>query len=234
MKTITRSEVNKSMAVQSAPIQAINIHLGYSRAKRLFDITFTLLISPLILLVCAAAALLIRLDSKGPILYRQKRVGQNSVEFEMLKFRSMYIDNDDTHHRIAIAQYMNGETLNADNNTPYKLGDDLRITRIGKFIRKTSIDEVPQFWNVLRGQMTLVGPRPPLPYEVELYKPHDWLRLSGKPGLTGHWQIYGRSKVGFQEMIEMDIAYLQRQSLWEDIKLVALTVPVMLLGRGGA
>jgi len=221
------------MAVQLAPTQVISIHLGYSRAKRLLDIGFTLLIVPLILLVGAVVAVLIRLDSRGPILYRQKRVGRNGVEFEMLKFRSMYVTADDAVHREAITQYMHGETLNDDSHAPYKVGIDPRITRIGKFIRKTSIDELPQFWNVLRGQMTLVGPRPPVPYEVELYKPHDWLRLSGKPGLTGPWQVYGRSKVTFQEMIEMDVAYLQRQSLWEDLRLIMLTVPVMLLARGG-
>jgi len=223
--------VEDIMAVQSAP-QTITIHPGYSRAKRLLDIAFTLLLSPLILFAGVIVAILIRLDSKGPILYRQKRIGQNGIEFEMLKFRSMYVDNDDSVHREAIKQYMNGEALNGDSNMPYKMGDDLRVTRVGRIIRKTSIDEFPQFWNVLRGQMSLVGPRPPVPYEVELYTPHDWLRLSGKPGLTGLWQVYGRSKVSFQEMIEMDITYLQRQSLWLDIKLIALTVPVMLLGRG--
>ncbi len=222
------------MAVQTAPIQTINIHLGYLRAKRVLDIMFVLLISPFILLVSAFVAVSILLDSKGPILYRQRRVGQNGVEFEMLKFRSMYIANDDAVHREAIKQYMNGETLNGDSDAPYKMGDDLRITRVGKIIRKTSIDELPQFWNVLKGQMSLVGPRPPVPYEVELYTAHDWLRLSGKPGLTGLWQVYGRSKVSFQEMVEMDVAYLQHQSLWEDLKLIALTVPVMLLARGGA
>src|SRR6266567_333220 len=221
------------MAVQSAPIQTVRIHLGYLRAKRILDILFVLLISPLILLAGALVAVLILLDSKGPVFYRQKRIGQNGVEFEMLKFRSMYVNNNDTTHREAIKQYMNGEILNDNGDMPYKLGDDPRITRVGRIIRKFSIDELPQFWNVLRGQMSLVGPRPPLPYEVELYTSHDWLRLSGKPGVTGTWQIYGRSKVSFQEMVQMDVVYLQRPSLWEDVKLIALTVPVMLLGRGG-
>jgi lipopolysaccharide/colanic/teichoic acid biosynthesis glycosyltransferase len=131
---------------------------------------------------------------------------------------------------------MNGERLNDGEDTcnPYKLENDPRITRVGRFIRKTSIDELPQFWNVLRGEMTLVGPRPPLPYEVEYYSPHDWLRLGGKPGLTGTWQVYGRSQVPFQTMVDMDIEYLQEQSFWKDLKLIVLTVPVMLKGRGGA
>jgi len=222
------------MAVQSAPIQTIGTHPGYSRAKRLLDLAFTLLFLPPLFLTGIVIAVFIKLDSRGPIFFRQKRVGQNGVEFEMLKFRSMYINNDDSTHREAIKQYMNGGILNGNGTMPYKMDNDLRITRVGRIIRKLSVDELPQFWNVLRGEMTLVGPRPPLPYEVELYTLHDRLRLSGKPGLTGSWQVYGRSKVSFQEMIEMDIAYLQRQSLWEDIKLIVLTVPVMLLGRGAA
>jgi lipopolysaccharide/colanic/teichoic acid biosynthesis glycosyltransferase len=227
------------MAVQTAPIQAINIHFRYLRAKRLLDIVFVLLISLFVLLLSAFVAVLILFDSKGPILYRQKRIGQKGVEFEMLKFRSMYVNNDDAAHREAIKQYMNGETLNDEtlndeNATPFKLSNDPRVTRVGRIIRKLSIDELPQFWNVLRGEMSLVGPRPPLPYEAELYTMHDQLRLSGKPGLTGTWQVYGRSKVSFQEMTDMDIAYLQHQSLLLDIKLIALTVPVMVQGRGAA
>src|SRR3989442_25906 len=121
-----------TMTVQSAPAQIISIHPGYSQAKRLLDIVFTLLISPLILFVAAVVAVLIRLDSKGPIFYRQKRVGQNGVEFDMLKFRSMYVDNDDAVHREVIKQYMNGEILNGNGNMPYKMGDDPRITRVGR------------------------------------------------------------------------------------------------------
>lgn len=184
------------MSVQSAPIQTIYIHHGYQRAKRIFDVAFTLLLLLPLCFVMAIVAVLIRLDSKGPIFFRQKRIGQHGVEFEMLKFRSMYVNNDDSIHREAIMIYMNGQKIygsSAAIKFQYKLSDDPRITRIGQFIRKTSIDELPQFFNVLRGEMTLVGPRPPLPYEFELYTAHDRLRLSGKPGLTGIWQVYGRS-----------------------------------------
>jgi lipopolysaccharide/colanic/teichoic acid biosynthesis glycosyltransferase len=222
------------MAVQSAPIQSISLKLGYERAKRVLDIVFTLCIAVPVLLVSAVIALLILADSEGPILYRQKRVGRNGAEFEMLKFRSMYVKNDDSKHREAIKHYMNGSKLNNDTNSPYKIYDDPRVTKVGKFIRSTSLDELPQLLNVLRGEMSLVGPRPPLPYEVELYSLHQKLRLSGKPGLTGPWQIYGRSRVTFENMVEMDIAYLQRQSLWEDIKLIFLTIPVVIRKRGGA
>src|SRR5439155_16021658 len=143
--------MENSMTVRSGPLQTINIHPDYTGAKRLLDIAFTLLISPLILLVGAIIAVLIWFDSPGPIFYRQKRVGQNGVEFEMLKFRSMHVDNDDSVHRQAIQHYMNGEALNGDGNMPYKMGNDLRVTRVGRLIRKFSIDELPQFWNILQG-----------------------------------------------------------------------------------
>src|SRR5262249_32551511 len=170
-------------------------------------------------------ALAIRLDSQGPIIFRQKRVGKDGAEFDLLKFRSMYVDCDDTLHRQAIERYLQGRKLNeaSDAASPYKLGDDPRITRVGRVIRKTSVDELPQLWNVLKGQMSLVGPRPPLPYEVEMYSSRDRLRLTGKPGLTGIWQIYGRDRVPFDEMVEMDLIYLQQQSLWLDVKLILLT-----------
>jgi lipopolysaccharide/colanic/teichoic acid biosynthesis glycosyltransferase len=214
-------------------LDPISINPRYLRAKRLLDIAFTLLISVLIIPIGVVVALLIWCDSRGPVVFRQKRVGLNGVEFDMLKFRSMYANSDDIIHRQAIAKYMSGQVLNGNKDSPYKLDNDDRITRVGRFIRKISLDELPQFWNVLRGEMTLVGPRPPLPYEVELYSPRARLRLCGKPGLTGSWQIYGRNRVPFQEMIEMDIAYLQRQSLCEDIKLIALTALVMTQGDGG-
>ena len=209
---------------------------GYLRIKHLLDIIFSLLILLPLCLVIVIVAVFIRLDSDGPIFYRQKRIGRNGAEFTMYKFRSMYVNNDDSFHRQAVDEYMSGQMLNGDvtSDISYKKTDDPRITRVGRFIRKTSIDELPQFFNVLRGEMTLVGPRPPLPYEVEKYGPYDWLRLTGKPGLTGFWQVYGRSRVTFQNMVEMDVEYLQQQSLWKDLKLIVLTIPVMLQGRGGA
>ena len=225
------------MAVLSPAVQnAISIDPGYLRAKRILDILFTLLILLPFCIVLVIVAVLIRLDSKGPIFFRQKRVGFNGKEFEMLKFRSMHVNCDNSVHREAVKQYINGAALNSHSNAnnQYKLVDDPRVTRMGRFIRRTSIDELPQFINVLRGEMTLVGPRPPLPYEVEAYSLRDQLRLCGKPGLTGTWQVYGRSRVTFQEMVEMDIAYLQQQSIWQDLKLIVLTIPVMLQGRGGA
>lgn len=223
------------MAILSPPTQSIiSFNPGYLRAKRLLDILFTGLILLPLCFFMLIVAVLTRLDSKGPAFFRQRRIGLNGKEFDMFKFRSMHVNCDDSVHRAAIKQYMNGSALNGDGNNPYKLVDDHRVTRVGRFIRKLSIDELPQFINVLHGEMTLVGPRPPLPFEVEEYSLRDELRLYGKPGLTGTWQVYGRSRVTFNEMVEMDIAYLQQQSIWQDLKLIALTVPVMLRGRGGA
>jgi len=224
------------MSVHAASSQVLRVDTSYQRVKRIIDIVFTVLIMAPLCIVTAIVALMIRLDSKGPIFFRQKRVGQNGKEFEMLKFRSMYYKSDDTLHRKAIQQFMNGDTLSheEDSSKRYKLTNDARVTRVGNFLRKTSIDELPQFFNVLRGHMSLVGPRPALQYEVDLYSNHDRLRLSGKPGLTGPWQVYGRSKVSFPEMVQMDIDYLHQQSLRQDLKLIVLTVPVMLLGHGAA
>lgn len=217
-------------------VQTVMIKSNYQRIKRLMDVALTLLMLPFLSIVCIIIAILVKLTSKGPVLFHQERVGRNGVVFDMYKFRSMYVNCDTSIHIEAVKQYMNGHKLhqNSPAHLSYKLGADARVTRIGRFLRKSSLDELPQFWNVLRGDMSLVGPRPPLPYEVELYSAHDCLRLAGKPGLTGVWQVYGRSRVTFQEIIEMDIAYLHRQSIREDLKLIALTVPVMLLGRGGA
>ncbi len=218
------------MAVQTAPAstQDIAIKAGYLRSKRLLDIAFTLLFSPFLLIVGVVIAICIKLDSPGPIFFRQTRIGQHGVKFTMYKFRSMYTNNDTSKHSNRVVDMMRaGKVLTKDYN-------DKRITRIGRIIRKTSIDELPQFWNVLRGDMTLVGPRPPLPYEVDEYEARDWLRLVGKPGLTGTWQVYGRSRVTFSDMVSMDIEYLQKQSFWLDLKLIILTVPVMVFARGGA
>ena len=224
------------MAVLSPPTQnTLRLDKEYLRVKRILDLVFTILILIPLFIVIAIIAVLIRIDSKGPIFFRQKRIGMNGVEFDLFKLRSMYVDSDDSVHRESIKQYMNGAALNDKESLDnlYKLVDDPRVTRIGQFIRKYSIDELPQFINVLRGEMTLVGPRPPLPYEVEAYGPHEWIRLFGKPGLTGTWQVYGRSRVPFQEMVDMDIEYLGHQSILLDLKLIALTLPVMLQGRGG-
>lgn len=214
----------------------IPVNPGYYRAKRLLDLAIAI---PLLLplgVITAILVVCIRLDSRGPVFFRQRRVGQYGVEFDLLKFRSMYADADDSLHRSAYRRLIQGERLvEGDGDvSAYKLTNDPRITRVGRFIRKTSLDELPQLWNVVRGEMSLVGPRPPLAYEVEMYGEHDLLRLSGKPGITGPWQVSGRSRVPFRQMVEMDIAYLRRQSIWEDVRLMLITLPVLCTSRGGA
>ncbi len=200
--------------------------------KRVVDIVIAgallLVLSPVLLMT----ALAVRLTSPGSVLFRQRRVGKDGKEFEMLKFRSMYHNCDSRTHQEAIKSYMAGEKLDATNGSksPYKLTNDPRVTPIGRIIRKTSIDELPQLWNVVMGQMSMVGPRPPIPYELEYYSPRSMERLRGKPGVTGPWQVYGRNKVTFEQMVEMDIVYLGNRSILYDLKLIALTVPAVVLG----
>ncbi len=222
------------MVAVSAPIPSgITFSSRYLRAKRALDVVITVLLLIPLLPVMAVVALVIKLDSPGPILYRQKRLGRNGVEFEMLKFRSMVVNCRQEVHQEAVKRFMNGEALDQTNSaTRFKLTDDPRITRVGHFIRKTSLDELPQFFNVLRGEMSLVGPRPPLAFEAAMYRPSDWRRLDGKPGVTGTWQVYGRSVVTFDEMVAMDVEYLERQSLLDDLKLIVLTPRAALRGGG--
>lgn len=208
----------------------------YLRIKRVMDVVLTLLALIPLSVVLLIVAIIIRLDSPGPAIFKQTRFGINGTKFTFYKFRSMYNNVASNVHENAIVTWMDGsDVLNrSDKDLPYKLGDDSRITRVGRLIRKTSIDELPQLWNIVRGDMSLVGPRPPVEYEVKRYSPHEFLRLSGKPGLTGTWQVYGRGRVSFPEMVDQDIAYLETQSLLYDLKLMVLTVPVMITGRGGA
>ena len=206
---------------------------GWKRTvKRAFDLVaasvLLLLLSPIMLLL----ALLIRLDSAGPIFYRQERVGENGRHFYMLKFRSMYTGSDSKLHRAHVTKLIkeNG-SLNGSHGS-LKLKKDPRITRVGGFIRKTSLDELPQLLNVLRGEMSLVGPRPPIPYEVDLYQKWHKRRLEAIPGITGIWQVNGRNRVSFEEMVRMDIEYIEHQSIWMDMKLLLLTPLAVLSGRG--
>lgn len=181
----------------------------------------------------AVIALLIKLTSKGPILFRQSRVGYRGVPFTFLKFRTMRHSNDGTVHKEFIQRFISGEMNSAGQAAVYKITDDPRITRVGKFLRKTSLDELPQFWNVLTGQMSLVGPRPPIPYEVEYYD--IWHRrrvLEVKPGLTGLWQVKGRSRTTFNDMVRLDLQYAKQWSVWLDLKILFETPLAMISGDG--
>ena len=194
-------------------------------AKRLFDIvvsaTTLFLLSPLFLLV----ALLIRLDSKGPIFFSQNRVGKEGQKFRFWKFRSMDVDAEKHKTALMKLNQMSGGVI-------FKMENDPRITRVGRFIRKLSIDELPQLWNVLKGDMSLVGPRPPLPDEVEKYTPYQYRRLKVTPGITCIWQVSGRSNIPFVQQVEMDLQYVANQSFWYDIMLLLRTIPAVLKGQG--
>jgi lipopolysaccharide/colanic/teichoic acid biosynthesis glycosyltransferase len=184
-----------------------------------------------------AIALCISLDSRGPVLFRQKRVGKGGHEFICYKFRTMYHDADPEIHRRYVQslirnQAPDGYTGNEKTAPIYKLQKDPRITRVGAFLRRASLDELSQLFNVVKGEMSLVGPRPPLPYEVQEYQDWHLARLAVLPGITGLWQVRGRSKVTFDDMVRMDIEYIARQSLWLDMKILLLTIPAVFGGQG--
>lgn len=207
-------------------------------AKRLVDIVFSLAVLVLGLPFYLLIAVLIKLTSEGPVLFVQDRVGKEGRPFKFYKFRTMLADNSDAEHRNFAAQFIKGRLMQEggvekDHKPVFKLQNDPRVTPIGKLLRKTSLDELPQFINVLRGEMTLVGPRPPLAYELAHYKEWHRGRLSVKPGLTGLWQVSGRSTVPFDEMVMLDIYYIENWSLALDLKIILRTVPVMLFGLGG-
>lgn len=204
--------------------------------KRAIDIMGGLVLSLICLPFCVLIAIAIKATSKGPILFRQMRVGQHGKQFMFLKFRSMYADNDHSIHREYVTKLINNETPAASTSpieTVYKLTGDKRITPIGRFLRRTSLDELPQFLNVLRGEMSLVGPRPPIPYELAAYQ--TWHRrrlLEVKPGVTGLWQVTGRSTVDFDAMVRLDLKYAIAWSPWLDIKILLRTPLAVIRGSG--
>jgi exopolysaccharide biosynthesis polyprenyl glycosylphosphotransferase len=202
--------------------------------KRGSDLIVALLalavLSPLWLLI----ALLIRLDSRGPVFYKQERVGMDGRVFLFYKFRTMQAGTDDAKHREFQKRYISGQpdSNQGDDERPaYKLRADDRVTRLGRLLRRTSIDELPQLFNVLRGDMSVVGPRPPIPYEVESYELWHRKRLDMKPGITGLWQVSGRNRLPFDEMVRMDLYYIENWSLLLDIKIILQTLPVMWRGE---
>lgn len=202
-------------------------------ARRLADVvlaaTLILLFSPALI----AVAIAIRLDSPGPSLFRQRRVGHGEREFTLFKFRSMRLDADPRGHREYVTALIKGSTADGGRKDLYKLAVDDRITPVGRWIRRWSIDELPQFFNVLLGDMTVVGPRPAIPYEVAEYPSWYRERFSVKPGLTGLWQVSGRSERTYEEMVRLDIEYAENRSLLGDLSILVRT-PWTVLGRRGA
>ncbi|HVW48016.1 MAG TPA: sugar transferase [Solirubrobacterales bacterium] len=202
-------------------------------AMRALDIVgaavLLLLLSPFLL----AVAILVRLDSRGPAIFRQERIGRNLRPFKVAKFRTMRNGVPADPHRAHVEEMIREEAYaNGELKPMRKLKADPRITKIGGFLRRTSIDELPQLWNVLRGDMSLVGPRPPIRYEVDRYPARAFRRFAVRPGVTGLWQVSGRSLVTFKEMIELDTDYVERRSLVLNLKILVLTVPTVLHGKG--
>ena len=214
-------------------LEDLNVPNSYQLIKRLLDVLIALglilLFGPLMLVIAVG----IRISSPGPIFYRQTRIGKNGKPFSMLKFRSMQVMNNPDLHR----EYV--QKLIKENTEPRALGKnslkimaDPRITGLGKYLRKFSLDELPQFFNVLKGDMSIVGPRPPLAYEYEVYSDWHKQRLAVLPGITGMWQAMAHNIVSFDDMVRLDIKYIQSMSLWLDLEIMFLTPIEMIRGKG--
>ncbi|MFE4130421.1 sugar transferase [Peribacillus sp. YIM B13482] len=205
--------------------EQVNSNLSYLRMKRLIDIIGSLFglvfLSPIFLIV----AILIKIeDPKGPVFFKQIRIGKDESEFHMYKFRSMVSDAEERLKELLV--------LNEASGAMFKMKDDPRITRIGKFIRRTSIDELPQLWNVFKGEMSLVGPRPPVLREVDEYSSYDKQRLLVTPGCTGLWQVSGRSNLPFNMMVELDLKYIEQRTIYFDMKIIFKTLFVLFGSKG--
>jgi exopolysaccharide biosynthesis polyprenyl glycosylphosphotransferase len=215
------------MAISQETINGIHVlepARGYILAKRALDIVVALAVLILFLPFTLIVAMIIKLTSRGPVIFRQTRVGLGGRQFTCYKFRSMVADAEEKREQI--------EHLNEADGPVFKIKNDPRITHFGAFLRKTSIDEVPQLWNVLKGDMSLVGPRPPLPCEVAEYTEKECRRLSVLPGLTCLWQISGRSNISFEHWVELDIQYIEAMSFRNDLVILLKTIPAVITARG--
>lgn len=208
---------------------------SYDAIKRGLDVvgslTLLLVLSPLLLLIAG----LVKLRSRGSVVFRQVRIGQMMRPFTMLKFRTMYSDADHKIHQEFVRSFIKarGQVHQTGQHGFFKLTNDPRVTPVGRLLRQTSLDELPQLWNVLRGDMSLVGPRPPLPYEFDQYEPwHRQRLLEAKPGITGLWQVSGRSRTTFDDMVRQDLRYARTRSLWTDIKILLATPAAVISGKG--
>ena len=202
--------------------------------KRTLDIIISALGIILLVPVFIILWLAIRLDSPGPAIFLQRRVGRSETLFTCLKFRTLNHKANEEVHRQAIRRIWAGERLSDDPNSPYKLTNDSRVTRVGHWLRGTSLDELPQLLNVLRGEMSIVGPRPAIPYELEYYQEWHHERHDVKPGITGAWQVGGRGRLKLEDMLELDVEYARTWNVWTDLKLIALTIPSVVRGRGAS
>jgi lipopolysaccharide/colanic/teichoic acid biosynthesis glycosyltransferase len=214
-----------SWAVETSPLSEAAIRV----LDLLVASILLVALSPLLI----AIALIVRLDSPGPAIFRQRRVGHHLEQFTVAKFRTMGVDSGANPHRRHVEEMITG--CEKEGSRPMsKLEEDDRVTRVGSFLRRTSIDELPQLWNVVRGEMSLVGPRPPIQYEVDNYPQEAFRRFAVKPGVTGLWQVRGRSLLSFPEMIALDNEYVDRRSLLLNLKILILTLPTVIHGKGAA
>jgi lipopolysaccharide/colanic/teichoic acid biosynthesis glycosyltransferase len=240
------SDAGDVFYLDPAPLLAAgpNARAAYYFCKRGLDLFGGILLLVLLSPALALIALLIRLDSEGPVLFVQERVGARRVSrdgeatwerriFRIYKFRSMVHNADESLHRSHVRSFVAGRIEpNRHGYATYKLREDPRVTRVGRFLRQTSLDELPQILNVIRGEMSFVGPRPTPPYEVQCYEPWHCDRLLTLPGITGLWQVSGRSDLSFDAMIQLDLEYVRNQSIWLDLKILARTIPTVLSGAG--
>lgn len=230
------------LSVHAVETEEFLSHRLYFVCKRIMDITLTALLLPLLVPLMLLVAILIKVDSPGPVFFVQERIGVKRrasggrttwelYTFSFYKFRSMVNDADPTPHQEYFEKFRLG-SVHSDRCKPFKLTRDSRLTRVGAVLRRTSLDELPQLLNVLKGEMSLVGPRPALPYEVALYDEVHFERFRAKPGITGWWQATARSRVGFERMIQMDIEYARRAGFLFDLEILLLTIPAVLSCRG--
>jgi len=217
-------EADASAIEPSSPVELKRLHSSvHNKLKRLIDVAGAVIGLGITAIVAIPVAIAIQRDDPGPIFYSQMRCGVKGTPFRIWKFRSMVMNAEAQKHLVE----------NQAKGNIFKNENDPRITRIGAFLRRTSLDELPQFWNVLKGEMSLVGTRPPTLDEVSHYQPHHWVRLNVKPGMTGEWQVNGRSSViDFEDIVKLDVAYQQKWSIAYDLKLILRTIGVVLNKRG--
>lgn len=218
--------------VKSTSDRLIDRRVLYEVVKSLFDRVVAgvglLALAP----IMAIIAIAIRLDSIGPVIFCQERVGKSGTPFVLYKFRTMHASSDDSIHRAAFERFFHARSPEEASGSSFKVKDDPRVTRVGRLLRSSSLDELPQLVNVLKGNMSLVGPRPPITYETRMYDSVHWRRLAVQPGITGLWQVSGRGAIPFEEMVRMDLDYIDRRSLLLDLKIILLTFGAVLSGRG--
>jgi lipopolysaccharide/colanic/teichoic acid biosynthesis glycosyltransferase len=237
MDATTTNVTGTSAAANGASAIELDGARRGSWACRALDIGVSAVLLVLLLPLFVLIAVVIKLDSRGKVVFRQRRIGRDQVPFTVNKFRTMWADAGHDNHRAFVLRLIAGEGPgeNADEKPSFfKIARDPRVTRAGHFLRKSSLDELPQLWNVLRGDMSLVGPRPPISYEVEHYPAHWFGRFAVKPGVTGLWQVGGRSELTLEEMIALDLEYARTRSFWLNVKILLRTIPVVLNGRGAA